>query len=213
MTEFLTFSRDKTHKFFYKNLLQPIFFQIDPETIHDVMVSFGQFLGNYSFLRKFTGLLFYYQNKKLEQKILGIKFRNPIGLAAGFDKNAQLTDILPFVGFGFCEVGSITGEPCEGNPKPRLWRLKKSKGLLVYYGLKNDGCEILSKKLEDKKFSIPVGTNIAKTNSKKTVEVDAGISDYVKAFRKFADIGDYFTINISCPNAFGGQPFTDSVSF
>ena len=211
MVEFLTLSRDKTHKFFYKNLLQPIFFQIDPETIHDAMISFGQFLGNYSFLRKFTSLLFFYQNKKLEQKILGIKFKNPIGLGAGFDKNAQLTNILPYVGFGFAEMGSITGEPCEGNPKPRLWRLKKSKSLLVYYGLKNDGSVFLSKKLKSKKVLIPVGTNIAKTNNKKTVETNAGIADYVKAFKNFSNIGDYFTINISCPNAYGGQPFTDSV--
>src|SRR4030043_1727135 len=210
MTEFLTFSRDKTHKFFYKNLLQPIFFQIDPETIHDVMVSFGQFLGNYSFLRKFTSLLFYYQNKKLEQKILGIKFKNPIGLGAGFDKNAQLTNILPYVGFGFAEMGSITGEPCKGNPKPRLWRLKKSKSLVVNYGLKNDGCLEIAKRLKRKKFQIPVGTSIAKTNDRKTVTVEAGINDYVKACKQFTDIGTYFTINISCPNAYGGQPFTES---
>lgn len=143
---------------------------------------------------------------------MGIKFNNPIGLAAGFDKNGELTDILPSIGFGFMEIGSITGEPCEGNAKPRLWRLKKSKSLLVWYGLKNEGAEELSKKLKDKIFSIPLGTNIAKTNSKDTVNTEKGIADYAKAFEKFKNIGSYFTVNISCPNAFGGQPFTDPKS-
>src|SRR3990172_5344878 len=143
-------------RFLYKKILQPICFQIDPETVHDRMVLFGQFLGNCVALRKLTGFLFAYASGKLEQKILGIWFKNPIGLGAGFDKNAQLTDILPSVGFGFAEVGSITGEPCEGNPKPRLWRLKKSKALVVYYGLKNEGAEKISAKLKKKSFSIPI---------------------------------------------------------
>ena len=199
-------------RFLYKKILQPICFQIDPETVHDRMVLFGQFLGNCVVLRKLTGFLFAYANGKLEQKILGIRFKNPIGLGAGFDKNAQLCDILSSVGFGFAEVGSITGEPCEGNPKPRLWRLKKSKSLVVYYGLKNDGCEVLSKKLAQKKFRIPIGINIAKTNSPNTVDTKKGIADYAKAFGKFTEIGSYFTINISCPNAYGGLPFTDSGS-
>ena len=153
--------------------------------------------------------MFSYQNKMLEQKVLGINFKNPVGLAAGFDKNAQLTDILPSVGFGFAEVGSITGEACDGNPKPRLWRLKNSKGLLVWYGLKNNGCEVLSKKLKKRKFKIPIGINVAKTNSPDTVETEKGIDDYTKAFEKFTNIGAYYTINISCPNTYGGQPFTD----
>jgi len=156
--------------------------------------------------------MFSYSNKNLGQNILNIKFKNPIGLAGGFDKNGDLTQILPSVGFGFMEIGSITGEPCEGNPKPRLWRLKKSKGLLVWYGLKNDGSKVLSKKLKNKHFSIPLGTNIAKTNSKKTVSTKNGVNDYAEAFEKFRNIGSYFTVNISCPNAYGGQPFTDAKS-
>ena len=145
----------------------------------------------------------------LEQNIFGMHFSNPIGLAAGFDKDALLTDILPSVGFGFEEIGSITGEPCQGNPKPRLWRLKRSRSLVVYYGLKNEGCEKVSARLHQKKFKIPIGTNIAKTNSPGTVETTAGISDYVKAFRQLVDVGQYFTINISCPNTFGGELFTE----
>jgi dihydroorotate dehydrogenase len=145
----------------------------------------------------------------LEQTVFGIKFNNPIGLSAGFDKNAELTQILPSVGFGFAEVGSITGNKCEGNPKPRLWRLPKSQSLVVYYGLKNDGAEKIAARLKHKKFQVPIGISVAKTNSPTTVDVVAGIKDYAKAYEAFADIGSYTTINISCPNTYGGQPFTD----
>lgn len=195
--------------FFYKNILKKIFFRLDPEDVHEHMTKFGQSLGKFWLTRKATSLLFNYQNKTLEQTVLGIKFKNPIGLAAGFDKNAQLADILPSVGFGFAELGSITGEPCPGNPRPRLWRLPKSNALVVYYGLKNEGCEKISAKLAQKKFKIPIGISVAKTNSAETCELENGIKDYTKAFKHFINIGDYITINISCPNAFGGEPFTD----
>lgn len=155
---------------------------------------------------------FGYHNKSLEQTVDGIKYKNPIGLAAGFDKNANLTSLMPLVGFGFEEIGSITGEPCSGNDKPRLWRLPKSKSLVVYYGLMNDGAQKLASKLAGQKFDIPIGVSIAKTNSPDTVDMKAGVRDYVKAYDEMRDIGDYVTINISCPNAFGGQPFTDKKS-
>lgn len=209
MKELLFSFRNILNSLFYRAVMKPILFRRDPEEVHDRITKFGEFLGRSSLGRKATKSLFYYSHPMLEQDILGIKFKNPIGLAGGFDKDAKLTDILPSVGFGFMEVGSITGEPCEGNPKPRLWRLKKSKGLVVYYGLKNEGCEKIRERLKVKNFSIPLGTNIAKTNNEKTVDTEAGIDDYAKAFKQFSSTGDYFTVNISCPNTFGGQPFTD----
>ena len=167
------------------------------------------FLGKFSLTRKMSYCLWGYSHPALEQNILGIKFKNPVGLSAGFDKDAKMVDIMPSLGFGFTEVGSITGEPCEGNPKPRLWRLKKSKSLVVYYGLKNIGCEKIAKKLTGKKFPLVLGINIAKTNNPNTVNDEGGVNDYFKSYKTFEGIGDYTTINISCPNAFGGQPFTD----
>jgi dihydroorotate dehydrogenase len=132
-----------------------------------------------------------------------------VPVAAGFDKNAQLTQILPAVGFGFAELGSITGEACPGNPGKRLWRLPKSESLLVYYGLKNDGAEAIAKRLQGKHFDIPIGTSVAKTNSPETVPLAGGIADYAKAYRLLSSVGSYTTVNISCPNTYGGQPFTD----
>lgn len=197
--------------FLYKNILKPIFFRQDPEDVHDRMTKTGKTLGCYAWGKWITKQLFSYQHPSLKQTVDGVAYENPIGLAAGFDKDAELTQILPSVGFGFEEVGSVTGEYCEGNPRPRLWRLPQSESLLVYYGLKNNGALTTHENLSEKTFAFPVGISIAKTNCKETVDVDAGIADYKKAFDTFASspIGEYITINISCPNTFGGEPFTD----
>lgn len=209
MKEFFISIRNGSIRFIYQQILKRIYFRIDPEKVHDAMTRVGQILGSYAIMRTITCIAFAYTNPKLEQTVAGIHFANPVGLAAGFDKDAVLTDIMGAVGFGFEEVGSITGEKCEGNPKPRLWRMKKSKGLVVYYGLKNAGCALIAKRLKGKTFALPVGTSVAMTNDETTATREAGIADYAKAFRSFVDIGDYFTINISCPNTCGGEPFTD----
>lgn len=199
--------------FLYKHLLKSVFFRFDPEDVHNHMVKVGIFAGRFGFTRWINQKLFSYQDPMLSVVVDGIEYKNPLGLAAGFDKDAELTDILPMVGFGFEEVGSVTGEYCEGNPRPRLWRLPKSKSLLVYYGLKNKGAVETNKNLSEKTFSFPVGISIAKTNCKATVETRAGVLDYKKAFEIFieSNIGSYITLNISCPNTFGGEPFTDPV--
>ena len=213
MKDLIISCRNKIIHGLYLGILKPIFFRQDPELVHDYMTRVGAVLGKHYFGRAITGSLFDYKNEKLAQNILGITFKNPIGLSAGFDKNAEMIDILPSVGFGFAEVGSITGEKCEGNPKPRLWRLPKSKSLVVWYGLKNNGCEEISKrlrkKLDGKHFDIPVGVSVAMTNCSENLNLDNAIEDFSKAFRVMEPIGDYITVNISCPNAQGGQPFID----
>lgn len=191
----------------YRNILKPVLFKRDPELVHDFITAFGSVLGRYYLSRLGIRWLFAYKNPMLGQKIAGIDFSNPIGLAAGFDKNAKLMKIISEVGFGFTEIGSITGEPCPGNPRPRLWRLPKYQSLVINYGLKNDGCEVITKRLKGKNFSLPLGISAAKTNSADTAETNGGISDYLKVIRTMKDIGDYLTINLSCPNAYGGLPF------
>lgn len=198
--------------FLYRNILRKLFFKIDAEKAHNHVVRLGKILGSNILLRKAVSLCLNFSNPLLKQNICNITFKNPIGLAAGFDKNAKLIKIIPSVGFGFTEVGSITAEPCPGNPKPRLWRLIKSKGLVVNYGLNNEGSQVIAKKLAKQPNNIPLGINIAKTNSPKTAGIKEGINDYLKGIRSFLNIGDYLAINISCPNAYGGQPFTDSHS-
>ena len=209
MTNKATLYRNKIIHGLYMHILKPVFFRQDPEKVHDRMTHVGAMLGRYSLGRTITQGLFDYKNEMLSQNVLGINFKNPIGLSAGFDKNAELTDILPSVGFGFAEVGSITGEKCVGNPKPRLWRLPKSESLIVWYGLKNDGCEAIAQKLKNKQFNIPIGVSVAMTNCMDNLVLDNGAKDFTKAFETMEPTGDYITVNISCPNAEGGQSFVD----
>jgi dihydroorotate dehydrogenase len=214
MKDALTLYRSRAIRAIYAHALKPFFFRNDPERVHDWMTRAGIILGATGAGRALSAALFDYENEGvLAQDIRGIHFRNPVGLSAGFDKNAQLTNILPSVGFGFVEVGSITGEPCAGNPKPRLWRMPKSKGLVVYYGLKNDGCEVIAKRLGGKTFSVPVGASVAMTNCRENMGVEKAIADFAKAFRVMEPHASYVTVNISCPNTMGGQPFVAPDAF
>ena len=213
MNDTHTFYRNKIIHGAYVYVLKPIFFLVDPEIMHDSMTYFGKLLGKYKLTQKITSKLFDYKNPALKQKLLGISFENPIGLSAGFDKDALLTDILPCVGFGFAEIGSVTGEKCDGNSKPRLWRLAKSKSLIVYYGLKNEGCEAVSERMKKKKFTIPIGASVAMTNCKENLNLDNAIKDFAKAFKVMEKVAAYITVNISCPNAMNGEPFIEPNKF
>lgn len=121
--------------------------------MHDRMTDFGKVLGKFEATKKLTRNLFRFEDKALEQELWGIKFENPLGLSAGFDKDAQLIDIMGEVGFSYQQVGSVTWKAYEGNPKPRLVRLPKSKGLVVYYGLKNDGVEEIIRRIKETRWS------------------------------------------------------------
>jgi dihydroorotate dehydrogenase len=186
--------------FLYRKVLKPVFFLMDSERIHDWTVVAGHILGGNPVTRKLTSLMFNYQNSRLSQTVAGINFKNPVGLAAGFDKEALLPGILPSVGFGFAEAGSITALPFDGNERPWMWRLPKQNALRINYGLKNSGAENIHRRLLDKKFGFVLGISVAKTNSEKTSHVEAGIEDYFASYKIFQDVGDYITINISCPN-------------
>ena len=196
----------------YRHIIKPILFKLDPEFVHNAITSMGVLLGKFSITRNITRRVLNFSHPCLSQNVFGMTFANPVGLSAGFDKNAQLIHVLPSIGFGFGEVGTVTLNPYEGNPKPRLYRLPKSRSIAVYYGLKNIGAEKVIEKLKkitksasDYRFFISVG----KTNSKETVTEDAGIEDYYQCLKKIiaAGVGDIYEINISCPNTFGGEPY------
>jgi len=209
MKDSLVAFRNFLAKVKYKYIWKPVFFIFDPENIHDKMTAFLQVFGKYVITRKLTYFCFGYSNKILEQNIFGLNFKNPVGLSAGFDKNATLVDIMSSLGFGFMEVGSITAKPYGGNPKPRLYRLPEAKSLRVNYGLKNLGAEVLHEQLKNKTWplrSFPLGINIAKTNAPETSDVNKGTEDYFFTYKTFQDVGNYFTINISCPNTCEEKP-------
>ena len=190
----------------YKRFVRPVAFRQDAESVHNKAVKLGSFLGRHWITRKLVSLLYSYENRKLETEVLGIKFRNPIGLAAGFDKNGLLTGILPSLGFGFMEIGSITGERCEGNPRPRLWRLPKDRAIAVNYGLCNDGAEAVARRLQERKHRIPLAVSVAKTNDA-GIKGRASVEDYNKGFELVKGIADFVVINISCPNTGDGCSF------
>lgn len=195
----------------YQKILKPFFFILDPEFIHNQMIYFGSILGDTPLI-KFIGSKFVYNDKSLKQKITGINFDNPVGLAAGFDYNSDLTQTLYYLDFGFQTVGTITNLPYKGNPPPRLGRLTKSKSLMVNKGFKNIGVEEISKKIKDLNFKIPTGISIGVTNSKDIKTIKNAIEDIVSAFKIFEKSkikNSYYELNISCPNLINNK----SISF
>ncbi len=200
----------KIFSLIYKNIAKPLFFLFDPEIIHNTITSLGELAGNISPANSLLKKIFAKKNKKLEQTFFDIKFFNPIGLAAGFDYYAKLTQILPSMGFGFQTIGTITNGEYEGNPKPRLGRLPKSKSLMVNKGYKNKGATKTANKLTNKNFVIPVGISIGKTNTrKKETQLDA-VNDIISAFKIFETSSvknSYYELNISCPNLYGNISF------
>lgn len=202
-----------TGAFMYQYLIKHIFFLIDPEIIHNFMVGCGSFLGRFPFPKAILKFLLAVKNPRLEQKIDGISFLNPIGLAAGFDYNANLTQILGSVGFGFQSVGTITNFPYEGNPPPMLGRLPKSRSLMVNKGYKNIGARKIIEKLQGLNFEIPVGISIGRTNIRTKTTQKQSVEDVVNAFILFEESGiknSYYELNISCPNLYGNISFYPS---
>jgi dihydroorotate dehydrogenase len=194
----------------YQWLLKPLLFLFPAELVHTQMTRLGALLGRFEWGRRVTRWLFNYQHPSLVRKVDGILFRNPVGLAAGFDYEAQLSSILPEVGFGFMTVGTVTLRPYLGNPSPRLGRFPKSQSLLVNKGFKSQGAKVIIQKLTGQKFRIPVGISIGSTNAQYS-SLKSQIQDIIKCFTLFEKSMVkhlYYELNISCPNTQGGQPFT-----
>jgi len=196
--------------FLYVNALKPIVFQLDAEKVHDSFTDMGEWLGSYTFTRNLTEMLLQYRHISLERTLCGIHFPNPVGLSAGFDYEAKLTNILPSVGFGFATIGTVTLEPYQGNQPPRLGRFPKSRALLVNKGFKTIGAKAIIRKLENRTFEIPIGISIGNTNTVFS-SLAARIEDITQTFQLFDESGvlhSYYELNISCPNTAEDQPFS-----
>jgi dihydroorotate dehydrogenase subfamily 2 len=198
----------------YTSIIKPLLFRLEPEAAHNLMVRMGVLLGDTALGRSMVSLLYGYRGPDISTMVDGITYRTPVLLSAGFDYNGQLTQILPSLGFGGEEVGSVTAKPCAGNPAPRLTRLPRSKSIIVNKGLKNDGviAVIARLKATPRMPGFVIGISIAKTNDATTVSVEDGIADYLASFTALcaSDVGDYYTLNVSCPNAFGGETFAEA---
>ncbi|WP_234573206.1 quinone-dependent dihydroorotate dehydrogenase [Rhodohalobacter sp. 614A] len=192
----------------YKYLARPLLFRLSADTTHEATVRFASSVAQHEWMKKAVGSIYSYSDPSLEQNIFGLKFPNPIGIAAGFDKNATMAPVLSKMGFGYLEIGSITANSSTGNPKPRSFRLPADRSLINRLGLNNDGVQTISRRLKKLDLPIPMGINIAKTHDPSITGEDA-IQDYVYSFEILKNIADYVTLNISCPNTTEGKTFEE----
>ena len=180
----------------YKKIIKPFLFSIDPETVHNFSFTFIKILFKIPGLSLLLKKIYSIENPLLEKELMGLKFKNPVGLAAGFDKNAELYSELSIFGFGFIEIGTLTPLPQKGNPKKRIFRLVDDYGLINRLGFNNKGVDYAIESLKKNK-NILIGGNIGK--NKNTENSDA-YKDYEICFNKLYPHVDYFVINVSSPN-------------
>jgi len=156
--------------------------------------------------------LFRFEDERLAQTLWGLRFENPVGLAAGFDKNAERVAAWAALGFGFAEVGSVTARPSPGNPRPRAFRLPDDRALVNRMGLNNDGAEAVAERLGRATRPLPLGVNLAKTHDP-AILGDAATEDFVTSFRLLAPLADFVALNVSCPNTAEGKTFEEPAAF
>lgn len=182
-------------------LVKPLFFQFDPEKIHYIVTDSLKIAQKVWGFPRLLKSFYAFEDKKLERNVFGLNFKNPVGLAAGFDKNGEFIEELANFGFGFIEVGTVTPLPQPGNEKPRMFRLPADEALINRMGFNNKGVEVLARKLKSvKRDGLIIGGNIGK--NKNTPNEDA-VSDYIKCFDALFDVVDYFVVNVSSPNTPG----------
>lgn len=181
-------------------LLRPLLFSFDAESVHRCAMGALRLGLGPGYCRRIARWFFYRTAPELEQRIWGLDFPNPVGLAAGFDKNAECINQLAALGFGHIEAGTVTGLPQEGNPRPRMFRLPEDDALLNRMGFNNHGSEAVAERLDGVDIEPTLGINIGKS---KVVDLDEAASDYEKSFRRLYDHADYFVVNVSSPNTPG----------
>jgi len=197
---------------FYKTLLKPLLFRFDPEWIHDRLIGWGGVMEHFPPLLKVMSRFYGFTDPRLETRLLGVRFPNPVGLAAGFDKNGRIVPFLAALGFGFIEIGSVSFDPSEGNPKPRLFRLPLDEAVVVHYGLPNEGAPRIHARLRRvyPEVPVPLGVNLVNTNrGPERLPRSYGeiVDDYVQSARLLKDTADYLCLNLSCPNTEAGKDF------
>lgn len=189
----------------YKTLIRPILFWFDPEKVHYFSFSAIRFLTKIPFVSSLIRSNFEIQDTRLEREVFGLKFKNPVGLAAGFDKDAKLYQELSNFGFGFIEIGTLTPKPQDGNPKKRLFRLLEDSAIINRMGFNNGGVLAAVERLKKNK-NVLIGGNIGKN---KVTPNEEAVQDYEICFDTLYDYVDYFVVNVSSPNTPGLRELQD----
>jgi dihydroorotate dehydrogenase (fumarate) len=197
----------------YRSIIRPLLFTIPADTVHESLLRVGSVVQRVPLTLPIIRALHAYSDPSLAQTIAGINYPNPIGLSAGFDKEVRLPKLMQAVGYGFVEVGSITAQPYSGNPKPWYSRLPHTKSIVVNSGLRSSGVEAIANRADKRwaNFSqnFCINASVAKTNSPECNTVEKGMADYCASLRRLerSPWPQAYTINISCPNTSGGEPF------
>jgi dihydroorotate dehydrogenase len=195
---------------FYEAALKPFFFKLSPENAHELSKGLLDLADKIPFFFPTLEKLTSYESERLKTKVSNIEFKNPLGMAAGFDKTGELYPFLSRLGFGFVEVGTITAFGQDGNPKPRLFRYEKESALVNRLGFNNPGSEKAYHTLHSQTRKIPRGINVGKT---KITPIEKTVEDYSTSLKKLSPISDYALINISSPNTPGLRGFQEKESF
>ncbi|XOV67996.1 MAG: quinone-dependent dihydroorotate dehydrogenase [Fluviicola sp.] len=178
-------------------LVRSILFQFDPEKIHYKTVGMIRFILRIPGMKSIWNSMYRVKDNRLKREVFGLQFENPVGLAAGFDKNASMYNDLAYCGFGFIEVGTVTPKGQPGNEKPRLFRLKEDEAIINRMGFNNDGVDNAVVNLKKRKTKLIIGGNIGKN---KVTPNESATDDYISAFNALFDYVDYFVVNVSSPN-------------
>jgi dihydroorotate dehydrogenase len=184
----------------YKFLIRPFLFLVDPEKVHHFVFDLLKLSGKIPGFKFLLKLVYDYRDPRLERKLFGITFANPVGLAAGLDKDARLVDEFACLGFGFIEIGTLTPRPQPGNDKPRLFRLPSDGAIINRMGFNNEGVLSAIERLKKRTSRIIIGGNIGKN---KATPNEQALEDYVYCFEQLYPYADYFIVNVSSPNTPG----------
>ena len=182
---------------FYKFFIKQFLFFLNPEFAHNLVIRLLKILFVFPFFPDIIKRFYCVEDVRLERNVFGLSFKNPVGLAAGFDKNANIFNEFSALGFGFIEIGTVTPLPQSGNKKPRLFRLKNDQALINRMGFNNDGIDAIVKRLKEKNTNIILGGNIGRN---KVTSNDMAANDYLICLEKIAPYVDYLVLNISSPN-------------
>jgi len=196
----------------YERAVRPLLFRLEPERAHELALRTSALAGRAAPVRGLARRAFAGGDAGLAVELGGLSFRNPLGLAAGFDKNGRALPLLAELGFGHLEMGSVSAQPSDGNPRPRLFRLPEDDAIVVSYGVPNDGAEAVAARLDGSRLPVPLGVNLVKTNDPRLPAAEPGVyEDYVRSFALLQDRADYVALNMSCPNSPGDRDFFDEL--
>ena len=196
----------------YEAAVRPLLFRLDAERAHDLALRASELSGRSALTRRAARRACAVRDPRLRTSLAGIPLANPLGLAAGFDKNGRAVAMLGAMGFGHVEIGSVSAHPSDGNPRPRLFRIPQDRGIVVCYGVPNEGAAAVRERLDGRPRTAALGVNLVKTNDPARPAVEPDVyEDYAASFALLQDRAEYVALNLSCPNSAADRDFFDEL--